>query len=200
MYERFRESKFDLYSGRIGIIGKVNATVARTSLMVQGKAYVFINHLQAARFGHVGWGFSVDDLQCYFGSIDHLWRREWPGRVGDWMDYSYVEPGGNIDWWGETGSEKDMLEMMSSGHHIKYHEYKVIPVDNAQPPRAVREAAELKPGGWSFLWNNCVHQTYRVLSFYGAGIWLPPPLVPIPRLWFALIASEPLFLRSRDIL
>src|SRR5438309_1592527 len=87
-----------------------------------GHAFVFINVVQAARFGHVGWGFSLDlDKDRYFfGSTDHLWRHDW-WDLAAWMNYAQLKPGDENDWWSEEGTLDDMRRVMSKGHHIRYH-------------------------------------------------------------------------------
>lgn len=158
-----------------------------------GLAFIFINFKQAARFGHIGWGFSLpDDLFCY-GSTDHLWRHQWWDIPG-WCRYMRVPPEGDNDWWIEVGNEEQMLATMRSGHHIRYHAYKSIPVAEPQPDRAKATAAMLRSAGWAIAGNNCINQTYRVMSDYGAGRSIPAPYdAPhylIPRRWFDAIPFQ----------
>lgn len=158
---------------------------------MRGSAFVFINLVQAVRFGHVGWGFALDERgeQFYFGSTDHLYRHPW-WDLPAWIRYAHVEPELDNDWWYEIGSRDDMFRIMHAGHHaryhIRYHIAKEIPVENADPVSARRVADALQKGGWSVVSNNCVHQTYNVLSSYGAA--LPQPDRPltnlIPKRWF----------------
>lgn len=165
---------------------------------MQGQAYIFINYLQAGGLGHIGWGFTVGDGRHYFGAVDHLWGQDSMLSLRAWLRYSRVLSGENIDWWGKVGSEEEMLEAMRAGHHIKYHDFKVLSVESAQPELAIKEAEAIEGAGWHVLTSNCVHQTYRVLSSYGAACLLPPPVVPIPRIWFNFIASPPQFLRPAN--
>lgn len=164
---------------------------------MQGSAFVFINLIQAARFGHVGWGFSLAEGQdrYYFGSTDHLFRHPW-WNLAAWMRYAHLETGVNNDWWSEIGTRKEMLRIMHGGHHsryhITYHVGKEIAVPAAHPDEAIALAGKLDNGGWSLLVNNCVHQTYSVLTEYGAT--LPKPIEPftnvMPKKWFAAIEGE----------
>jgi hypothetical protein len=160
---------------------------------MHGRAFVFINYEQAARFGHVGWGFSIDEQSdlFYFGSTDHLWRHPW-WDLAAWMRYAHVLPADNNDWWSTTGSYAEMVGTMHAGHHIRYHSLKELTVPDANPQRAVSAAEALAKGGWSVLVNNCVHQTYTVLTEYGAQI--PAPAEPvtnlIPKVWFQQLAGQ----------
>lgn len=117
-----------------------------------------------------------------------------------WIEYSCVTPGNDMDWWLESGSRDEMLATMSAGHHIKYHDYKVVEVENAQAQLAIEFAQEISQRGWHVISHNCVHHTHQILSRYGAGSVLPSPLIPIPRLWFKSIATSPQFLRTRNCL
>ncbi len=165
---------------------------------MQGRALVFINFVQAARCGHVAWGFLRDSPitagqhdQYYYGSTDHLLKDPWWDLIG-WLKYAHVEPTVNNDWWAELGDRSAMIRMMHKGHHIRYHAAKLISVPNADPFLAGTKASKLQHDGWSLLVNNCVHQTYEVLTAYGAK--LPAPNVPvsnlIPKRWFAEIEGE----------
>lgn len=162
---------------------------------MQGKAYVFINFKQAASFGHIGWGFQVDEQRCYFGSADHLWDR---GRsfadLIAWAHYARVVPGGNMDWWAQMGSFDEMMEMMRRGPHIKYHSYKCVTVDDAKPENALQKADEVSKGGWAVLTNNCIHQAFHILKTYGVGREVPNPqtgvLIRISKVWFGSIEAE----------
>ncbi|MGH7193015.1 MAG: hypothetical protein ACREJM_05695 [Candidatus Saccharimonadales bacterium] len=167
--------------------------------MSTGQAFVFINVKQAARFGHVGWGFALGygQDQYFFGATDHLIRHRW-WNLGGWLAYSRVAPGAEVDWWGETGNRDQMMQSMSppqasrQRYHIWYHYAKAIDVSQAQPEKALALAQALETGGWSVTDNNCVQQSYRVLSAYGAE--LPPvssnPLSWLPKPWFARIHGE----------
>jgi hypothetical protein len=164
---------------------------------MKGSAFVFINLVQAVRFGHVGWGFALDEAHTlfYFGSSDHLYRHRW-WDLPAWIRYSKVEPKGDIDWWSAIGSKADMLRIMANGdptrYHIRYHLVKEIEVDNALPEDGRQTAEDLRAGGWAVLSNNCVHQAYDVLTRYGAE--LPNPDVPltnlVPKVWFGKIAGR----------
>lgn len=161
---------------------------------MQGSAFVFINFIQAARFGHVGWGFSLDEMQdtFYFGSTDHLYRHPW-WDLGGWVRYAHVGPELNNDWWSQVGTKQQMFETMSQGrHHIRYHACKRVTVAMPAPETAMTYAESLKAAGWSVLSNNCVHQTYDVLTKYGAELPMPtePMINLIPKRWFAEIPGE----------
>ncbi len=161
---------------------------------MKGSAFVFINNLQAARFGHVGWGFSLDEAQTrfYFGSTDHLYRHPW-WDLPAWVAYAHLKPETNNDWWSGTGTRDEMFRIMHQGHHeryhIRYHLAKEIEVSDANGDLAVEIAERLECEGWSVLANNCIHQTFNVLTAYGAS--LPEPARPIvnliPKRWFAAI-------------
>lgn len=164
---------------------------------MRGSAFVFINLLQAVRFGHVAWGFALDEAgtQFYFGSSDHLYRHPWWDLPG-WIRYANVEAEGDIDWWAATGSRDDMLRIMSAGdpgrYHIRYHLMKEVTVESASVDTARAAAESMRTGGWAVLSNNCVHQAYDVLTRYGAQ--LPDPNQPltnlIPKVWFGKIPGQ----------
>lgn len=157
-------------------------------------AFIFINYKQALRFGHVAWGFALAPEEsgseskrkkyCW-GSSDHLLRTPLSDVIA-LAKYSYVPPGGDIDFWCEEGSFERMLESMSQGHHIQhqeiryhinYHAYKELHYDqkSGNVERALQELEMIKAGGWSLLTNNCIDQTYRLLDAYGAGAALVDP-------------------------
>jgi hypothetical protein len=158
-----------------------------------GRAFVFINPDQAARFGHVGWGFALDEAQdlFYFGSTDHLWRHPWWSLIG-WLRYAHVAPAGSNDWWSKTGTFEEMMIDMHRGHHIRYHSAKEVSVTNPNPESAQLYAESLAMAGWSVLINNCVHQAHEVLRRYGA-VDIPGPgdiTNLVPRLWFARLPGR----------
>ena len=161
-----------------------------------GSAIVFINYLQAARFGHIGWGFLLEDgaSWCY-GSTDHLWRKPWFDVPG-WIAYSHVPEGSNNDWWMEIGDRDQMMSVMTRSHHIYYHAYKQVAANAIRPEAAIAAAKSMRSAGWSLVANNCVHQTYRILTDYGAV--LPRPKIisgsVVPSTWFAQIKAESEFL------
>lgn len=165
-----------------------------------GAAYVFINFEQAMQLGHVGWGFKVEENQYLFGSTDHLWNRKYPfWHPIELFKYMDVPPGENNDYWSELGTEDDMLRMMRSGPHVRYHSYKRIPVVNPDAVAAVNFAENMRDIGWNLAQNNCVHQSNAVLTKYGGNI-LPAfgnPIEIVPRNWFAAIAAEEMILESR---
>lgn len=160
--------------------------------MDTGSAYVFINFEQAARFGHVGWGFQTAEQEFCFGSTDHLWRREYPQwHPVELLRYMNVQPELNNDFWSETGPLERMLFVMGHGHHIRYHAYKRLCVGAPEAERARALAQAQKDNGWNLLNNNCVHQVYSVLTKYGErGLPYPLALNLIPKVWFEGIESE----------
>lgn len=156
----------------------------------QGEIFVFINYVQAARFGHVAWGVKVADNEYFYGSTDHLWKHDW-WDLPAWVRYMNVPLEGDIDWWVERGDKDSMLKMMRSGHHIRYHSYKMIDVDAADPQKAIDAAHRLRLAGWNLAKHNCVHQTFMVISEYshehGAANPFASALNLIPKRWFALL-------------
>lgn len=161
---------------------------------MSGFGYVFVNFEQAARFGHVAWGFSLPDGQTYcWGSTDHLWRFAW-WDLPAWIRYMSVPAGHHIDWWCETGSQSDMLKMMKSGPHIRYHAYKAVAAEQLAPDAARATALSQRLNGWDVAGNNCVHQTYKVLSSYGCNGAIPDPATDplnlVPRVWFSRISGQ----------
>jgi len=165
---------------------------------VRGLAYVFINFEQAARCGHVGWGVSLGDGQNFhFGSTDHLYKHSYL-NLPALLRYMQVSPGGDLDWWAHVGTESEMLATMRTGHHIRYHAYKVVEVNQPNPERAIAAAELLRHAGWHVMQNNCVHHVHSVLSGYGNTAGLPNPNTPvtnvIPRRWFGAIERPPIML------
>lgn len=139
----------------------------------------------------------VADGRYCFGSVDHLWGRESFLNLAAWLRYMRVHPGGNIDWWCEYGSEKQMLELMASGSHIRYHECKYLDVENSNPQAAEQAVNAGKENGWFLVDNNCIHQTYKVLKSYGATN-IPSPFLTYSRLWFAEFPGVQVCLRKAD--
>jgi hypothetical protein len=160
--------------------------------MNKGAAYIFINLEQAAGFGHIGWGFPLEGDQFYFGSTDHLWQTEYPiWHALELIRYMNVDPGANNDYWAQTGTFEEMLQLMRAGPHVRYHEYKIIPVASANPLLAKANADSMKNIGWNIILNNCVHQSFQIIGAYGGD--LPSPNTAanrFPKKWFAAIASE----------
>lgn len=165
-----------------------------------GAAYVFINFEQAMQLGHIGWGFKVEEERYFFGSTDHLWNRNYPmWHVPELIRYMDVPPGENNDYWSAFGTEHEMLKMMQSGPHVRYHSYKRIPVALPNATEACMLAETMKNAGWNLAQNNCVHQSSAILTKYGGKI-LPSAYMPldrIPRHWFAAIEAEEMVLQSR---
>lgn len=155
-------------------------------------AFIFINVEQAIGFGHIGWGFHLGADQYFFGSTDHLWNTRYSlWHVPELIRYMDVTPEENNDFWSGSGSFEEMMIDMRVGRHVRYHEYKVVPVASPNSETAVAFADSLKDRGWNILFNNCVHQTYSVLTRYGAE--LPDPyqlLNRFPKNWFADIPGE----------
>ncbi len=154
-----------------------------------GEAFVFINYEQALKFGHVAWGFAVDEETYCYGSSDHLLKRPMSDLTA-LVKYSHVEPGGDIDFWSERGHVSQMMETMTSGHHIRYHAYKSIGLREYSVEAALAEMEKVAAGGWSVLTNNCIHHTYRILKAYGVkdNLLLPQLSKPeslMPKRWFA---------------
>jgi hypothetical protein len=166
-----------------------------------GAAYVFINFEQAMALGHIGWGFLVEEDWYLFGSTDHLWNRKYPmWHAPEFIRYMDVPPGQNNDYWSAFGTEEEMLKMMRSGPHVRYHSYKRIPVPNPNPSAARELGETMKDIGWNVAQNNCVHQSHAMLTKYG-GMILPTaytPLDSIPRKWFAAIEYEEVVLEPID--
>lgn len=162
-------------------------------MQTDGLAFVFINFEQAAGFGHVGWGFQLDSDTYYYGSTDHLWNLKYPQwYLPELIRYMDVQPSVNNDYWAESGSLEDMLQCMRSGPHVRYHAYKCFTVESARAEHARQIADSMKDNGWNVLRNNCVHQSYQILSAYGGKI-LPCPYKLINRLpqrWFSLVPGE----------
>lgn len=165
--------------------------------MQSGRAFVFINYLQALKFGHVGWGFAVGADTFVYGSADHLLKRPYYDLIA-LLKYSYVEPGGDIDFWSGRGSYQDMLAEMSQGQHIYYHAFKEITVSEPRIEAAAALVESTGRGGWALLGNNCVNQAGRILSTYGAEPDKLPQRGLIPRRWFKSIAAEEKLLRPRQ--
>lgn len=163
-------------------------------LFVNGIAFVFINYEQAARCGHLGWGFMTEIPDTfYFGSTDHLLRTPYWDLIS-LARYMHAAPDSPTDWWSRTGSRNEMLQDMKTGRHVQYHAYKELPLSEANAALARTTAEATGRSGWAVLANNCLHQTHRVLQSYGAGAALPNPRSPIihrvPRKWFDRIESE----------
>ena len=136
--------------------------------MAEREALVFINFEQALRFGHVAWGFAVDDDEYFYGSTDHLLKEPMWYLPALWR-YSHVPPGGNVDFWCGRGPRDEMLAAMASGPHIRYHACKSFLVETANVEAAVSQAKALEFGGWSLFGNNCVDQAAAVLVTYGVA-------------------------------
>ncbi len=161
-------------------------------------AFTFINFEQALGFGHIAWGFEVEQGSYFFGSTDHLLRRPmWD--ILALLEYSRVEPGGDVDYWSGQGSFEEMLAAMAAGPHIRYHAYKQLPVSlsEAAPLPAKTAAEKLREGGWTLWDNNCVHQTDRILKIFGAGRFYPDRClhfrrcVTLPWLKVPPVSSDP---------
>lgn len=162
--------------------------------MAEGKAYVFINYDQAVGFGHIGWGFHIAGDTYYYGSTDHLWNTKYAlWDPVELIKYMNVNPSGNNDYWSAQGTEEQMLQTMRLGRHVRYHSYKVVTTPKASPLLARAYADSMRENGWNVLLNNCVHQSYQILTKYGGKDILPCPYKLInrfPRKWFDSIPAE----------
>jgi hypothetical protein len=166
---------------------------------MHGEFFVFINFDQAAGFGHIGWGFLVGGERYYFGSTDHLWNTEYPmWHPLELIRYMNVAPQDNNDFWAELGSFDDMLHTMRRGQHVRYHAYKALPVEKAEPLRARALADQLRVTGWNVFFDNCVHQTYNVLTRYGVTDLPDPDRLShrFPKTWFDKIEAEPVIMST----
>lgn len=168
-------------------------------------AFMFINFEQALGFGHCAWGFEVAPGEYFYGSTDHLLRRPMWDLIA-LARYSSVPAGGDIDYWCGQGSRSDMLaEMSRGGNRIWYHRYKElqVPAESARPEQARIFAESLQHKGWRLWDNNCVHQTHRVLSTFGAGAHLSeikmgrPWQVPPPVRFFETARGEACDLKAK---
>lgn len=161
---------------------------------MHGQAFVFINFEQAARFGHIGWGFHLGEDDYYFGSTDHLWNRAYPlWHLPELIRYMDVPAHENNDYWAQRGTFDEMMHTMHRGKHVRYHTYKSIQVQHPDPLGAKALADEMRDKGWNVGLNNCVQQSYHILTKYGA-VSLPNPkhilLYRFPKIWFAHIEGE----------
>lgn len=167
--------------------------------MTGGSFLFFINFKQAARFGHIGWGFQVGNDNFCFGSADHLWKHSY-WDISACLRYMHVPEGGDIDWWEDRGTRSLMLETMKTGRsesgrrHINYDAFKEVSLGAVSAPDALRAVEDVKSGGWHILRRNCVKQAYLIFSSYSAAESFPDPfsdpLNLIPKKWFAKIPGE----------
>lgn len=159
-----------------------------------GQFFLFVNVKQAARFGHVGWGFLLEDETYMFGATDHLYRHH-ELDIPAWIDYMSVPAGEHTDWWCEYGTKQQMLAAMTdSRQHIWYHKAKGVKVANPDPVAARKVALSQEHAGWAVLNNNCVQQAYEIVKAYGADRVIPNPWENpfnlIPRVWFNSFQGE----------
>ena len=152
---------------------------------MNGNAYIFVNYHQAATFGHVGWGFAIDNSRtCYFGSTDHFCvdALRNPGQC------LRVNQGDDNDWWAQIGTFDEMISIMrnQSSGHIWYHAYKEIPTNNADPVHARRTADNYKNAGWWIPGNTCLDHVYHILCDYGIPNlpWPSDPRYWVPNNYF----------------
>lgn len=178
--------------------------------MENGSLYAFINFKQAAGFGHVAWGYQVDDNLFRYGSADHLWRHDW-WDLPAWLRYLHVPPGGHIDWWCEEGTSLDMLQSMKTGfdkeqrRHIFYHAFKQLEVKSCSVQDAIALTCEIEKQGWHLFNQNCVQQAHMIFSSYSSEFNLDghrqsvdtfmadvfsDPLNLIPKTWFARLPGR----------
>ncbi|MDZ4835776.1 MAG: hypothetical protein SGJ27_18520 [Candidatus Melainabacteria bacterium] len=155
---------------------------------MEGEFFVFINVKQAAQFGHVGWGFRLEEDRYMFGATDHLYRHH-DMDLPAWIDYMSVPPGEHTDWWCGYGTRDEMLQAMSrSTEHIWYHRCKSVLIAKPDPQKAEKAARLTGCSGWTVLTNNCVQQSYEIVQAYGAETIIPNPWKNpfnlIPRVWF----------------
>lgn len=162
---------------------------------MDGEFLLFINHKQAASFGHVGWGFKEPGRDNYlFGSTDHLLKNKSMNLI-EWIEYMHVEAGDENDWWCDSGTREKMVESMkATREHIWYHAYKTIKVNRPDFEKAKEIALGYRTLGWSVFSNNCVQQTHDIAKGYGVGpeILNPysNPFLLIPNLWLRAISGE----------
>ena len=99
-----------------------------------------------------------------------------------------VEHQANNDFWIETGTREEMLEIMRAGSHVRYHAFKTLPVKEPKILHTKALTETMTQIGWNVATNNCVHQTYELLTTYGAT--LPNPTKSIKSLSETMVSPD----------
>lgn len=169
-------------------------------------AMVFLNRTVTPDFGtkvfpgHVGWAFELDNGNMLYGSKETV-----PGEGGEWnVPCVYeVKPGRKNGVFIGEAKFPTILERLTRGRYadgprFDYHQYKLIQVRNPHVNHATTVAWETKKSGYCLLGNNCMDDTYKVLSAYAChGPALPnPSLNLLPSGWFDAIPGGACLLKN----
>lgn len=148
---------------------------------MQGYAYVFLKRdgapLPPGAAGHVGWGFTEDDVIAYCGSTEN------------YTGGPFVSPGGNNGYWGmKVRSQEQMLKLFRDKN---YHAYKFEKVEKRAPDYAKAMALETKNAGYRAIGSNCLDHVYSILKAYGVQDLPWPSTHPSPNDWYAVFNGIP---------
>lgn len=136
-----------------------------------------------AHLGHIGWGYELGGGRFRAGATEVA-------------NTAHVDAGKKNGFWAqEYASEHDMLkdlrDVTGRVPHWPYEDFKVVPVDNANPGAADAKLPEIEGHGYDLMGgNNCMDHTYAILSLYGAHTLPWPSTHWVPNVWFDAIASE----------
>lgn len=143
---------------------------------VAGKACVFVRVSGAHGLGHTGWGYQSSTSTYTYGATENP------------SSSMFVEAGGDIGYWKESGSFTAMVNAMKTRG---YDEYTCTTVASRQPAAAAAEALVVSGGGYAAATNNCMDHTYRILTAYGVRFPAQPSWNWAPRVWFDKITDDP---------
>jgi hypothetical protein len=145
------------------------------------KAYVFLNPFLAANYGHVGWGFELNNGQFCYGSKETATALK-------------IDKGCNNNVFVSYDSEANMLHQMNTKKtSFTYQYYKFIEIQNSNPDAAEAMAEDSKNWGYGLSGNNCMDDVFKIIKCYAHGndTVLPWPATHLaPNAFFGAIETK----------
>jgi hypothetical protein len=146
------------------------------------RAVIFIRHVAANGFGHVGWAFEWNTGWFNVGAVENEQRKAVasPQEMGFWSAHT-LDPIGTMQ-----------------KHLLTYDEYKVVYVTKPRPKDAWRTVIWESRQPYTLLRHNCSDVVYDILRAYGTSGLFDPVGEPVPNDWYEalpgcsyLIADHP---------
>jgi hypothetical protein len=177
-----------------GLSGLTGTAHAQTQASAQGETCVFdapsgldMTGAGITRAGHIGWGYKVPDTDQYiYGATEGIKN----------TDIRRLDTTKKI--WHEQGNRAKMFAAFHSGSHYMHPGYytaaKCTTTTNSSVDAANRAVKDVESENWFLVSSpisggNCMDDTYKILTAYGAG--LPSPLTHwFPNNWFDSIGWE----------
>lgn len=159
---------------------QASSAAAKGALTQNGRVFVFLRPWTPVALGHVGWGFQIGPDLYGFGATENTGADHWL-----WLSPAIIAKGDRNDWWGLTGTFK---EMKAEIKRMTYSEYAAVRAARCSPKAAVGAALATKQAGYGLAGNNCLDHVYEILKAYSAGVHQPKAGEHwAPRNWFSAL-------------